>query len=80
MIKKRSSAAVRKLLYLKPANAHVVRDGAKMEVPAESLMIDEIVVVCPSEKMPTDGVILQGSSSVDESMLTGRSKSPPARK
>ncbi|MBZ0094411.1 MAG: heavy metal translocating P-type ATPase, partial [Sulfuricella sp.] len=73
MIKKRSSAAVRKLLDLKPATAHVMREGNEMEVPAESVMVDETVVVRPGEKIPTDGVVLEGASSVDESMLTGES-------
>jgi Cu+-exporting ATPase len=73
LIKKRSSAAVRKLLDLKPAIAHVIRDGTEMEVPAESLMVGEIVVVRPGEKIPTDGVVIDGASSVDESMLTGES-------
>ncbi len=71
MIKKRSSAAVRKLMDLKPATAHVIRDGQEMEVPAESVMLDEIIVVRPGEKIPADGVVLEGSSSVNESMLTG---------
>jgi len=73
LIKKRSSAAVRKLLDLKPATARVLRDGTEMEVPAESVMAGEIVVVRPGEKIPTDGVVREGSSSVDESMLTGES-------
>jgi Cu+-exporting ATPase len=73
IIKTHSSAAVRKLLDLKPATAHVVRDGAEMEVPAESVMVDESVVVRPGEKVPTDGVVIEGSSAVDESMLTGES-------
>jgi len=78
MIKKRSSAAVRKLMDLKPATARVVRADQEMEVPAESVMVDEIVVVRPGEKIPTDGVVLEGSSAVDESMLTGESM--PAEK
>ena len=73
IIKKRSSAAVRKLLDLKPATARVIRDGQEMEVPAESVMVDEIIVVRPGEKIPTDGLVLEGGSSVDESMLTGES-------
>ncbi|MFZ5862498.1 MAG: heavy metal translocating P-type ATPase [Nitrospirota bacterium] len=73
MIKKRSSAAVRKLLDLKPATARVIRDGAEMEVPAETVMVGEVVVVRPGEKIATDGVVLEGASSVDESMLTGES-------
>src|SRR3989304_802206 len=55
MIKKRSSAAVRKLMDLKPATARVVREGAEMEVPAETVMVDEVVIVRPGEKGPTDG-------------------------
>lgn len=73
IIKKHSSAAVRKLLDLKPATAHVVRDGQEMEVPAETVMVEEVVVVRPGEKIPTDGSVVDGSSSVDESMLTGES-------
>jgi Cu+-exporting ATPase len=78
MIKKRSSAAVRKLMDLKPATAHVLRDGQEMEVPAESVMVGETVIVKPGEKIPTDGEVLEGRSAVDESMLTGESM--PAEK
>lgn len=73
IIKKRSSAAVRKLLDLKPATAHVIREGQEMEIPAETIMVDEVVIVRPGEKIPTDGAVFEGSSSVDESMLTGES-------
>ncbi|MDM9383643.1 heavy metal translocating P-type ATPase [Chlorogloeopsis sp. ULAP01] len=73
IIKKNSSAAVRKLLDLKPATARVIRDGMEIEIPAESVMVGETVVVRPGEKVPTDGVVLEGSSSIDESMLTGES-------
>jgi len=73
IIKKHSSAAVRKLLDLKPATARVIREGQEMDVPAESVMVEETVVVRPGEKIPTDGTVLEGDSSVDESMLTGES-------
>ena len=73
IIKQKSSAAVRKLLDLRPATAHVERGGVEMEVPADSVMIDEILIVRPGEKMPTDGTVLEGSSATDESMLTGES-------
>jgi len=84
IIKKRSSAAIRKLLDLKPQTARVLRKGAggrgqgseredEVEIPAESVMIDEIVIVRPGEKIPTDGVVVEGHSSVDEKMLTGES-------
>ncbi len=73
IIKKHSSAAVRQLLDLKPATAQVVRDGVEMEVPADSVMVGETVVVRPGQRIPTDGQVLQGASAVDESMLTGES-------
>ena len=73
IIKKHSSAAVRKLLDLKTATAHVIRDNQEMEVPADSVSINELVVVRPGEKIPTDGTVTEGSTSVDESMLTGES-------
>lgn len=73
IIKKNSSAAVRKLLDLKPATAKVIRDGEEIEIPAEHVMVGETVVVRPGEKVPTDGVVIDGSSSIDESMLTGES-------
>ncbi|MBW0366679.1 heavy metal translocating P-type ATPase [Ensifer adhaerens] len=73
IIKKRSSAAVRRLLDLRPAIAHVLRDGTEAEIPAESIMVGETVVVRPGERIPTDGEVLEGQSSVDESMLTGES-------
>jgi Cu+-exporting ATPase len=73
IIKTRSSAAVRKLLDLKPATATVVRNGAEMDVPAGSVMADETCVVRPGQRVPTDGEVIEGTSSVDESMLTGES-------
>lgn len=73
IIKMRSSAAVRKLMDLRPAVAHVLRDGKEEEIPAEAIMAGEIVVVRPGERIPTDGDVLEGTSSVDESMLTGES-------
>jgi Cu+-exporting ATPase len=72
-IKTRSSAAVRKLMDLRPATASVIRNGQEMEVPAESVQAGDVVVVRPGGKIPTDGTVLDGSSAVDESMLTGES-------
>ncbi|MDO8687621.1 MAG: copper-translocating P-type ATPase, partial [Dehalococcoidales bacterium] len=68
-----ASAAVRKLMDLRPATARVIRDGQEVEIPAESVMVDEIVVVRPGEKIPTDGTVTEGSSSVDEKLVTGES-------
>ncbi|MFP5469052.1 MAG: heavy metal translocating P-type ATPase [Alphaproteobacteria bacterium] len=83
IIKKRSSAAVRKLMDLRPAVAHVIRDGKEEEIPAEAIMTGEVVMVRPGERIPTDGEVREGASSVDESMLTGESmpveKAPGAK-
>ena len=73
IIKTRSSAAVRKLLDLKPATATVLRDGHEMEVPVESVMAGEVCIVKPGQRLPTDAEVIEGMSSVDESMLTGES-------
>lgn len=73
IIKRKSSAAVRKLMDLRPATARVVRDGKEMEVPAETLLAGDVVMVRPGEKIPTDGEVIDGSSSVDEKLLTGES-------
>ena len=73
IIKKRSSAAVRKLMDLKPQTARVIRAGAEMEVPAETVEVGDIVVVRPGEKIPADGLVVEGSSAVDEKMITGES-------
>jgi Cu+-exporting ATPase len=73
IIKKRSSAAVRKLLDLQPATATVIRDGMEMTIPADAIALGETVLVRPGEKIPADGVVQEGSSSVDESLLTGES-------
>lgn len=68
-----TSAAVRKLMDLRPSTARVVRKGQEEEIPAESVMVDEIVVVRPGEKIPTDGIVTEGHSSVDEKLVTGES-------
>ncbi|MCC6503699.1 MAG: heavy metal translocating P-type ATPase [Deltaproteobacteria bacterium] len=73
IIKKKSSAAVRKLLDLRPQVARVIRDGQEMEIPAEFVQVDDIVVVRPGEKIPADGLVMEGSSSVDEKMISGES-------
>ncbi|HBG46523.1 MAG TPA: heavy metal translocating P-type ATPase [Deltaproteobacteria bacterium] len=73
IIKKKSSAAVRKLLDLKPQVARVIRDAQEMEIPAEMVQVGEIVVVRPGEKIPADGLVMEGSSAVDEKMISGES-------
>jgi len=73
IIKTRSSAAIRKLLDLKPQTARVIRDGVEVEIPAEAVMVDEILIVRPGEKISTDGTVIEGHSAVDEKLLTGES-------
>ena len=73
IIKQRSSAAVRRLLDLQPATATVIREGREMTVPAEAVLSGDLVLVRPGEKVPADGVVLEGSSSVDEALITGES-------
>ena len=67
----RTSAAVRKLAGLRPATARVVRDGRGAEIPLDALRVGDEAVVRPGETIPADGTVLDGSSNVDESMLTG---------
>ena len=67
----RSSQAIRKLIGLQPRTAGVIRDGKEADIPIEQVGLDETVRVHPGEKIPVDGVIIEGRSSVDESMLTG---------
>ena len=69
----RAGEAVRRLLHLQPKTARVIRDGAEVEIPSDEVRIGEIIVVRPGEQIPVDGVIEQGTSAVDESMLTGES-------
>jgi len=67
----RTSEAVKKLIGLVPKTARVVRGGAEVDVPLESVVVGERVVVRPGEKVPVDGTVAEGRSAVDESMLTG---------
>ncbi len=73
VIKKRSSAAVRKLLDLRPAVAKVIKNGIEKEVRVEDVQTGDIVVVRPGDKIPVDGIIIGGSSAIDEKMITGES-------
>ena len=71
--KGRTSEAIKKLMNLRPKKAHVLRDGQEMELFVEDVLLGDTVLVRPGEKIPVDGVILEGRSSIDESMLTGES-------
>jgi Cu+-exporting ATPase len=69
----RASEAIRRLMELQPPTARVVRDAAEIELPVEQVRTGDLVVVRPGERIPVDGTVVQGESSIDESMLTGES-------
>lgn len=69
--KSRASSAIRNLMELGAKKARVVRDGAEVEVALEDVRVGDLIRVRPGEKIPTDGVVKEGTSSIDESMLTG---------
>ena len=69
--KGRTSEAVRRLVALRPATARVVRGGREVEVPVEQVAVGDVVRVRPGETVPVDGVVTEGTSYVDESMVTG---------
>ncbi|MBA3767572.1 MAG: heavy metal translocating P-type ATPase, partial [Acidobacteria bacterium] len=71
--KRRSSAAIRKLLELQAKTARVIRDGREVDIPIEEVVVGDTVLVRPGEKIPVDGVILEGESAIDESVVTGES-------
>ncbi len=77
--KRGAAAAIRALMRLQPERARVVRDGVEQEVPAETVLPGEAVIVRPGERIPVDGVVIAGESDVDESLLTGESR-PVARR
>ncbi|MBI4281015.1 copper-translocating P-type ATPase [Candidatus Uhrbacteria bacterium] len=71
--KRQASGAIKKLMGLRAKTARVIRDGAEVEIPIEEVRVDDIVRVRPGEKIPVDGQVVEGHSSVDESMVTGES-------
>ena len=71
--KGKAGDAVRKLMDLAPRTAHVLRDGKELEIPLEQVQADDVCLVRPGERVPVDGLILEGSSALDESMITGES-------
>ncbi len=68
-----TSDAIRKLIGLQARTARLSRDGQEIDVPIEAVQIDDVVVVRPGEKIPVDGEVVEGSSTIDESMVTGES-------
>jgi Cu+-exporting ATPase len=69
--KGRTGNAIRKLMGLRPKTATIIRDGKEVEVSLKEVKVGDVVVVRPGEKIPVDGLVLEGNSAVDESMLTG---------
>jgi len=71
--KGKTSEAIKRLIGLQPKTARVIRDGKELDIPVEEVAVGETIVVRPGEKIPVDGIIREGHSSVDESMVTGES-------
>ena len=71
--KGKTSAAIKKLMGLRPKTARVVRDHQEIDVPISDVDVGDIVVVRPGERIPVDGLVIEGRSAVDESMMTGES-------
>lgn len=71
--KVRTSEAIKKLMSLQAKTARVIRNGKTIDIPVEQVVKNDIIVVRPGEKIPVDGVIIKGYSSIDESMITGES-------
>ncbi len=71
--KGKTSEAIKKLMGLQPKTAIIIKDGKEVEISIDEVEVGDIIVVKPGEKMPVDGVVVEGTTSVDESMLTGES-------
>jgi Cu+-exporting ATPase len=71
--KGRTSEAIKKLIELRARTARIIRDGEELELPVDEVLVGDIVIVRPGEKIPVDGVVVEGRTTIDESMLTGES-------
>jgi Cu+-exporting ATPase len=71
--KGKTSTAIKRLMGLKPKTARVMRDGREIDIPIAAVIKGDLILVRPGEKIPTDGLVVSGASSIDESMLTGES-------
>ena len=71
--KGRTSAAIKELMGLQSRTARVIREGVELDIPVEEVVVGDMVVVRPGEKIPVDGIVISGGSAVDESMFTGES-------
>ncbi len=72
--RKRALDAVRTLAELEPAQAHILKEGRELSVPTATVLPDDVVILRPGERVPVDGIVLRGTTSVDESLLTGESQ------
>ena len=71
--KDQTGAAIKKLMGLQAKTARVVRNGEEVDIPIEQVVVGDVVIVRPGERIPVDGIIIEGNSAIDESMLTGES-------
>jgi len=71
--KGKTSEAIKKLMDLSPKMAHVIRKGRELEIPSSDVIVGDLVVVKPGERIPVDGIVTEGNSAVDESLVTGES-------
>ena len=72
--KGQTSEAIKKLIGLQPKTATIIKDGEEIEIPIEEIEVGDVLVVRPGEKIPVDGKVVQGTTKIDESMITGESK------
>jgi Cu+-exporting ATPase len=71
--KGRTSEAIKRLINLRPKTARVIREGSEIDLPVEQINVGEVILARPGENIATDGIVIQGASAVDESMITGES-------
>ena len=71
--KKKTSEALEKLIQLRPETAQVLRNGTEIEIPVENIVIGDAIIIRPGQTLPVDGTIIEGSTSLDESAVTGES-------
>lgn len=79
LAKGRASDAIKKLMVLQPKMATIIRNGKEMKISVDDVVVGDVMIVKPGEKIPVDGIVTEGESSVDESMITGESI-PTAKK
>src|SRR5713226_6817121 len=71
--KGQTSEAIKKLIGLRAKTARVIRNGVEADIPIEQVIVNDVIIVRPGEKLPVDGVVLEGSTAIDQSMITGES-------